>query len=124
MNDQRPKNLNLLTIRFPIPAIVSILHRIAGVVLFLMIPIVLWGLEYSLASQEKFQSLHETLTTPLAKILIWLALAPFIYHFVAGIRHLLMDVNIGVDLKNGRLSALLTLVISLVLFLLAGIYIW
>ena len=124
VNNQRPKNLNILTIRLPIPAIISILHRISGLVLFILIPIALWAFSFSLSSQDNFQTLHDKLTTPLSKVLIWLVLTPFIYHFVAGIRHLLMDVNIGVELKSGRMSAILTLIISLILFLLAGVYIW
>jgi succinate dehydrogenase / fumarate reductase, cytochrome b subunit len=124
VRDHRPKNLNLFTIRFPIPAIVSILHRVSGVILFLSIPIVLWVLDYSLSSQENFQHLHDILTTPFAKVFTWLMLAPFLYHFVAGIRHVLFDFNIGVNLSTGRLSAFLTIVLSLILIILAGIYIW
>lgn len=124
MINQRPKNLNLFTIHFPLPAIVSILHRISGVALFLLIPVILWGLSLSLASPESFQTLHDKLTTSCAKVTILLFLAPFLYHFVAGIRHLLMDVNIGVELKSGRLTAFLTLLITLILVVLAGVYIW
>lgn len=110
--------------RFPIPAIVSILHRVSGLVLFLLIPIVLWALSDSLSSQDNFQSLQQTLSSPIFKFIIWLMLTPFLYHFVAGIRHLLMDLNIGVELKSGRLSAILTFVFSFLLFILAGVYIW
>ncbi|MDR3478733.1 MAG: succinate dehydrogenase, cytochrome b556 subunit [Gammaproteobacteria bacterium] len=124
MTKQRPKNLNLLTIRLPIPAIVSILHRVSGLVLFILIPIALWALSFSLSSQDNFQSMHDTLSSPLSKFIIWLMLTPFLYHFVAGIRHLLMDINIGIELKSGRLSAVLTFIFSLLLFILAGIYIW
>ena len=124
VNKPRPKNLNLLTIRFPIPAIISILHRLSGVFLFLLIPIILCGLDCSLSSESSFQKLHNSLTTPLTKVLVWLLLAPFLYHFVAGIRHLLMDMNIGVELKSGRLSALLVIMMTILLLVLAGIYLW
>ena len=124
MKHQRPKNLNLFTIRFPIPAIVSILHRISGVILFLLIPFILWGLHLSLSSEESFDSLHACLTSPLCKFIIWAALSGFIYHFVAGIRHLLMDVHVGEELRSGRLSAQLTLIISIVLIGLTGIWLW
>jgi succinate dehydrogenase / fumarate reductase cytochrome b subunit len=124
VNKQRPKNLDLTTIRFPIPAIVSILHRISGVVLFLLIPIVLWGLDTSLSSQDSFQSLHDHLTSPVAKVMVWFLLTPFLYHFVAGIKHLLMDINIGIELKTGRLAAILTIIIAFLLIVLSGVYIW
>ncbi len=124
VNKQRPKNLNLFTIRFPLPAIVSILHRISGVFLFLLIPFMLWGLSYSLASESDFQFLQDKLSSPWLKITIFLFAASFLYHFTAGIRHLLMDVNIGVELKSGRLTAVLTLIIAFLLIALVGIYLW
>jgi len=124
VKNQRPKNLNLLTIHFPLPAIVSILHRISGVILFLVLPFALWGLKYSLASPLEFDHIRELFSLPLMKVLIWLVLSAFIYHFVAGIRHLLMDIHIGDELKSGRIAALLTIVISAVFILLAGIWLW
>lgn len=124
MKKQRPKNLNLSTIRFPIPAIVSILHRISGVVLFLSIPLILWTLGYSLSSEDNFQNLHNSLTTPLVKGIVWLFLVPFLYHFVAGIKHLLMDLNVGIELKTGRFAAMLALIVAILLIVLAGVYLW
>lgn len=124
MSKQRPKNLNLFTIRFPIPAIISILHRISGVILFLLIPFMLWGLSLSLSSPQDFDDLHLFLSSPFMKLLIWGCLAAFIYHFIAGIRHLLMDVHVGEELKSGRLSAQLTLAVSIILIILAGIWLW
>ncbi len=124
VSKQRPKNLNLFSIRLPIPAIVSILHRISGVILFLLIPFLLWGLNLSLSSPEDFDELHLFLTSPLMKLLIWGCLSAFIYHFVAGIRHLLMDVHLGENLQSGRLSAKLTLFISIVMIILVGIWLW
>jgi succinate dehydrogenase / fumarate reductase cytochrome b subunit len=124
VNTQRPVNLNLFTIKFPIAAIVSILHRLSGLFLFLIIPFMLWTLEFSLASQDNFQTLHDSLTTPTAKILILLLLSPCIYHFVAGIRHLLMDMELGVELRSGSITAILTILITLLLIVLTGVYIW
>lgn len=124
MIKQRPKNLNLLTIRFPLPAIVSILHRISGVILFLLIPLMLWGLSLSLSSSDDFDNLHLFLSSPLMKFLIWGFLSAFIYHFLAGIRHLFMDIHLGDELKSGRLSAQLTMAISIVFIILAGIWLW
>lgn len=124
MKHQRPINLNLFTIRFPIPAIVSILHRISGVILFLLIPFLLWSLSLSLSSPDDFDQLHQFLTTPIMKFILWASISALIYHFVAGIRHLLMDIELGVELKSGRLSAFVTLLISIILIILAGIWLW
>ncbi len=124
MKNQRPKNLNLFTIRFPIPALASILHRISGFILFILIPFLLWGLYWSLASQQNFNDLQQSLSTPCMKFFIWCCLSAFLYHFVAGIRHLLMDIGIGEELKSGRISAILTLVIAALLIILAGVWLW
>lgn len=123
MNRVRPVNLNLFTIRFPLPAIVSILHRVSGVFLFLSIPIILWTLDYSL-TQDGFDAMHDWRGNILTKLIIWAMLAAFLYHFVAGIRHLLSDIHIGSSLRSGRRTAVLALVFSIVLILLAGIWLW
>jgi succinate dehydrogenase / fumarate reductase cytochrome b subunit len=124
VNNQRPKNLNLFTIHFPIPAIVSILHRISGIILFLLIPLFLWGFHLSLTSQEAFNQLHQFLLTPIMKFIVWVFLSAFIYHFIAGIRHLLMDIHIGEELKSGRLLAMLTMVISIFFIIITGVWLW
>jgi len=124
MNNKRPKNLNLFTIRFPIPAIVSILHRISGVLLFLLFPILLWVFSLSLASEQSFTRLHTLLSTAFAKFVIWIILAPLCYHLVAGIRHLLMDIHIGEDLQSGRRGAQLTILVAAILVVLVGVWLW
>jgi len=121
---QRPKNLNLFTIRFPIPAIASILHRLSGFILFLAIPFILWGLHVSLDSQQGFDDLHQIFMTPWVKFVIWVLLSAFIYHFIAGIRHLLMDMGMGEELKSGKFSAIFTIVLATILIILTGIWLW
>ena len=123
MNSSRPKNLNLFTIRFPLPAIVSILHRITGFILFLFIPLMLWVLAYSL-TPSGFDALQAWLGNIYVKLIFWALLVPFCFHLVAGIRHLLSDIHIGVSLKGGRLSAQLTFVVSIILVVLVGIWLW
>lgn len=124
VKNKRPVNLNLLTIHFPLPAIVSILHRASGVLLFLLIPFLIWGLQTSLASAQDFDQLYLKLRAPFAKFVIWVLLSAFLYHFVAGIRHLLMDMSIGEGLQSGRLGAKVTMALSFILIILAGIWIW
>jgi succinate dehydrogenase / fumarate reductase cytochrome b subunit len=119
----RPVNLNLFTIRFPLPAIVSILHRASGGLLFLLIPIALWVLDYSL-TPDGFAVLHDWQSSIFIKLLIWAILAAFIYHLLAGLRHLLSDIHIGSSLQGGRRSALLVFIISTIVIILAGIWLW
>lgn len=123
MSRPRPKNLNLFTIQFPIPAIVSILHRVSGAFLFLLIPFVLWGLSYSL-TDSGYDGLQFWLGKFYVKFLFWLLFIPFCFHLIAGIRHLLSDIHIGDTLIMGRKTAFLTFIISAVLILLAGVWLW
>jgi succinate dehydrogenase / fumarate reductase, cytochrome b subunit len=123
VSDTRPKNLNLFTISFPIPAIVSILHRISGFILFLFIPIALWGLHFSL-TEMGFLKLQQWSNLVYVKLIIWLFLIPFFYHLVAGIRHLFADIHVGDTLRLGRITAILTFIIATLLIILAGIWLW
>jgi succinate dehydrogenase / fumarate reductase cytochrome b subunit len=122
---QRPVYLNLVRIRQPLPAIVSFLHRISGAALFLVgLPLLLVGLQRSLASPESFDGLHAALSSPWAKIvLIGLAWA-YLHHFCAGIRFLLLDIHQGIELKPARRSSIAVLVVSLLLTIMVAIWVW
>lgn len=121
MKKQRPVYLNLFQISFPITAIVSILHRISGVLLFFAIPLVLWALDQSLKDAFGFYTIHTFFGGLVCKIVLWGLLSAFIYHSVAGIRHFLMDCHIGETKEGGRLGAQITLGVSLILIVLLGI---
>ncbi len=124
VNSKRPVNLDITTIKLPLPAYTSILHRISGVILFIGLGFLLYGLELSLASEESFGSLKGLLSAPLAKFIIWGILSALIYHFIAGVKHLLMDVDVGDGKESGRLGAIITLVLSIALIILAGVWVW
>ncbi|MYD45304.1 MAG: succinate dehydrogenase, cytochrome b556 subunit [Gammaproteobacteria bacterium] len=124
MKSTRPVFLNLFAIRFPIVAVVSILHRVSGVALFGASFYLLWILWLSLESEASFSNLKATLDNPLHSIVLWFTLSLLGYHIVAGLRHLLMDLHIGDSLKIGRASALLVLVCSVVLSLAIGVWFW
>ena len=124
VNDKRPVNLDLTTIKFPIPALASISHRIAGVALFVAVPILLWMLDRSLASPESFAEMKELLDTWPAEVVIFGILMALAYHFVAGIKHLIMDWGIGETLEGGRRFAFAGFIIAGVLMALAGVWVW
>ena len=124
VNKKRPVNLNLFSIRFPLTAVISIMHRLSGVVTFLWIPVSIWALDRSLASPESFEQLHTDFAQPGMKFLLWLLVSPFLFHFVSGIRHLLMDINIGIEARTGKQTALVAIIAGFLLIFLAGIYIW
>lgn len=124
MNKKRPVNLDLTTIRLPITAYVSILHRVSGVILFGVVGFLLWALDKSLASPEGFAELTETFSSPLVKLILWASLAALLYHLVAGVRHLIMDAGIGESKEGGLLGAKVVAIVAGVLILIAGIWVW
>ncbi|HPP47616.1 MAG TPA: succinate dehydrogenase, cytochrome b556 subunit [Accumulibacter sp.] len=117
---KRPKNLDLPTIRLPLPGILSILHRISGFSLFLLLPFLLWLLQGSLQSPETFAVVKGVVAHPLIKIaalgLIWF----YMHHFCAGIRYLLLDLHKGIDLESARLSSKIVFAVSIALTLIIG----
>ena len=124
MKSQRPVNLDLRTIKLPITAYTSILHRISGVILFVGLAVLLYALDKSLASEEGFEQVKACMTSPLAKLVIWGLLSALLYHLVAGVRHLIMDMGIGETLEGGKLGSKIVIVISVVMIVLAGVWIW
>jgi len=124
VNDKRPVNLDLSQFSFPLPALTSIVHRATGIILFVGIAILMYILELSLSSEEGFNSVKECLDGFFVKFIIWGILSGLLYHLVAGTKHLLMDLGIGETLEGGILGAKITIVVSVVLILLAGVWLW
>lgn len=115
---QRPVHLDLFKIRFPITAIASILHRVAGVILFLMIPFVLYVLQKSLTlTNSDFQVF---MAPYWMKFLTWVFGSALIYNFFAGLRHFIMDFGVWETKLGGKVSSWLTLIISAILIILLG----
>ena len=124
VNSQRPVNLDLRTIKLPVTAYTSILHRISGIILFVSLAIMLYALDKSLDSEEGFGQVKACLTSPLAKLVIWGILSALLYHLVAGVRHLIMDMGIGESLEGGKLGSKIVIAVSVVVIVLAGVWIW
>lgn len=133
-NDNRPINVGISDLMlfsasgkrgfaWPIMALASISHRIAGVVLFVGIAFILYALELSLASEEGFNSLKAMMASPVGKFVTWGLLAALAYHFVAGIKHLLMDMGVGETLEGGAFAAKTTLLLSAILIFLAAVWV-
>lgn len=125
MQSNRPKYLNLMEIRQPLPALISILHRAAGVLLFFPgIPLLLCGLDMSLSSSQDYAQLQSFLDNPLFKGLLTLLLWFFLHHFFAGIRFLALDLGYGGALGQARSSSKAVLAAGIVFTLLISIRIW
>lgn len=114
------RNINISQIvayRLPVAGILSILHRVSGATMFLLLPFVLFLLDKSLTSEISFGSFKSVTSNWFAKLVILVLLWAYLHHFCAGIRHLFMDVHIGLEKDSSRQSALAVFAVSLVLWL-------
>lgn len=114
MNAPRIRYLNLLQIRLPLPGVVSILHRISGVLLVVALPIALYCLQLSLANEKSYAKILQCLAHPFIKLALILFAWAFFHHLFAGIRFLLLDIHIGVTLALARRSSWLVVAFSLI----------
>ena len=124
IRDQRPKHLDLFSIRLPLPGFVSILHRISGAGLFVFAWVLLYLLQESLRSPEAHAHVRELLGHWTMKLFLTGMLWAFLHHFFAGIRFLLLDVHVGGELKAARASSWLVLAASLILTAVLGACLW
>lgn len=126
---ERPKYLNLVQIRLPLPGVVSILHRISGVGLFLALGGLIWVLGASLGTPDQLECLRAVLAfsllgLPVVKLALLGLLWAYLHHFCAGIRFLLLDMHIGIELAPARASAVAVLLVSLSLTAFLGVLTW
>lgn len=119
---QRPKFLALNEIRLPLAGFASILHRVSGAGLFLMLPLLIWLLQLSLGSTPESVAAFKAVADNLVVRLILLGLVwAFLHHFCMGIRLLLIDLHVGVEKQQSHKSAKAVMVVSLTLTLIFGL---
>lgn len=114
-NLKPPKNLNLFTIYFPLPAVISILHRMSGVLIFLALPLITYLFCQSLISQSSYLEVIKILKLWPIKLIQLVLIWGIIHHLITGCRHLLLDMLIGIDLGVARLTSRTILIISFLL---------
>ncbi len=105
----------LIKYRLPWAGKVSILHRISGAALFLMLPFLLYLFDQSLASELSYQKFQAVTGHVLVKIILLGLIWSFIHHFCAGIRYLLLDLEIGVEKLDANRSAMVVFFLGLAL---------
>jgi succinate dehydrogenase / fumarate reductase cytochrome b subunit len=119
VKSNRPVNLSMgqvlaVNLKSPV-AIASILHRLSGVVVFLLVPVLLWILDQSLSSSEGFDYVKNVIFGNIfVRLIVWVFVAGLIYHFIAGVKHLLADLGIAEELQSGRMAATISLVLSVI----------
>lgn len=121
---RRPKHLDLAKIRLPMPGFVSILHRVSGALMFVLIPLCLYLLERSLESAEAYAGMAAFVAHPFVKLVLLALLWAFLHHLFAGIRFLLLDLHVGAQLAAARSSSAAVLVVSLILTAVLGVKLW
>lgn len=117
----------IVSYRLPPAGIVSILHRISGVVMFLLLPFVVWMLDNSLSSEISYDAFTNVFVAGAAGLPGWLVklvtlglIWAYLHHFIAGVRHLWMDATHSVSKAQGHSSAVITLALSVLLTLALG----
>ena len=123
MKSNRPINLPLsqvISVNSSPIARASILHRISGIVLFLLIPVMLWLLQTSLASPQDFAAVFDNV---LVRFVAWIFVAATAYHFVMGIKHLFADMGFNEELQSGKTASIVSFVIAAILIVLSFIWV-
>lgn len=131
-SSNRPEYRNIhvsqiVSYRLPVAGIVSILHRVSGALLFLLLPFVIWMFDVSVSSEVSWDGFTSAFVAGIGPFAGWflklVALAliwAYLHHFIAGVRHLWMDATHSVTKAQGRSSAVITLAASLLLTVLLG----
>ncbi|QRX82332.1 succinate dehydrogenase, cytochrome b556 subunit [Glaciimonas sp. PAMC28666] len=124
--NQRPqfRNIHISQImgyRLPLAGFISILHRISGLLMFLLLPFILFLLDTSLVSEGSFEYFKGITSNWFVKLIILALSWAYLHHFCAGIRHLVMDNHIGLDKDSARKSAVGVFAISLPLALVVAL---
>ena len=115
---------DIVSYRLPAAGWVSILHRVSGALLFLLLPLAVWLFDTSVTSEMSFERFRAAFLSGIGfvpgwfiKLLVLGLIWGYITHFIAGVRHIWMDVTHSVSKQQGRVSANVTLVLSLLLTL-------
>lgn len=120
----RPKHLDLFVIRLPLAGIISILHRVSGAGMFLVLPGLIYLLQLSLGTPAEFETFKAWVDFLPVKLLLLGLLWALLHHFCMGIRILLIDIHIGVDKAAANLSAKIVVGVSLALTVILGVKLW
>ena len=113
--------LQIIRYRLPADGVVSILHRVSGAMMFLLLPFILYLFDLSITSEISFDSLKGFTSHWFVKLLILAVSWGYLHHFCGGIRHLIMDAHIGLSKEEARKSAHMVFLVSVPLTLLVAL---
>ena len=124
MNKKRPINLDLTTLHFPVMAITSIMHRLSGILIFILLPLMLYYFQQSVRSEASFHHLQVLFHHPLHQLFLWSFSSALTYHLMAGVRHMIADYGYGETVKTARKSAWILLLLTVFTSIGLGVWIW
>lgn len=125
MNDTRPVNLDLMSIKLPLSALASILHRVSAVIIWVGFAVLLAVLCYATRSEESFQELAALLSGNfIVQFVVWGFLSALGYYCVATLKHLVQDFGFFEDKQSGQVISGVTLGLGALMVILAGILVW
>ena len=107
--------------RLPLAGLVSILHRVSGALMFLLLPFILYLFEQSITSEISFAYFQGLVSGWFVKLVILALSWAYLHHFCAGVRHLVMDAHIGLSKEGARQSATAVFAVSVPLALLVAL---
>lgn len=112
MSSKKPVFLNLFQIHLPVTGLVSIMHRISGMAILLFLPFFLWALAKVTGTPEDYLDFIMLMGKLPFKLIYGVGILTFVYHLLAGIRHLLMDIGLFESLKSARIGAFILLALT------------
>jgi len=122
--DNRPFFLNLIKIHLPVTGFVSIFQRVSGLILFLAIPFSIYLLDLSLQNADGFNAAAKLISQPLVQLASLILLWSIVHHFIAGIRFLLIDFDIGIEKKQATRFAWLVFMLEAAVFVILAMRIY
>lgn len=124
VNAERPVNLDLTKFRFPPMAILSVSHRISGVLLFLFTPLAIYMMHEAATSQQTFNTLIHVMQNFWMRLAVWIGISVTLFHLMSGIRHMVMDLGFWESLHAGRISAYTVFALGFIVTVLVGVWVW
>ena len=124
MKSDRPVNLNIFTITFPLAALASITHRITGGALFVGLAFGFYALQLALSSPEGFTQASALTDSVLGRVIFIGLIFSLSYHILAGIKHLLLDFHIGDSLAAAHAGSIIVIVLAVIDTILFGVLLW
>tara|TARA_R110002167_G_scaffold49184_4_gene144233 strand:+ start:22118 stop:22420 length:303 start_codon:yes stop_codon:yes gene_type:complete len=100
------------------------LHRISGVFIFAGLALLLWLFGESLSSEQGFNNVAMWMDNLIVKLVLWAVISGLLYHLIAGIKHLIMDLGIGETLEGAQMGAKLVVALSAISIILTGVWLW